>query len=194
MIGSAWRHAANVVLVASLTAVCAKAQEGGGLRRDRSGAKEAEAEAVRPKVNKQYLDRYQARKDPAVQAIVKLHGEIQANYDELAKLKAKLGDPKEGSNAAREVRAIEPRIERDRRKIEKLVADYLKPFQKAYDENKGKYDMNKSRAAKLEEQGLDKRAVSFHQDAGKFTGAMESAKREIDLTRWHLFFETGETP
>lgn len=151
--------------------------------------RDAKEAGKRPKVDEKHLAQYQARQDEEVREIVSLHKEIQGYYDEVARFRAQVDDPKEGRAARREIKGLESKIERQMKKLTKAVEDHLKPVEKVYEDNRRKYDTNKAKAAKLDESGQGDKAVTYHQEADKYTGKMEGARREMELTRWHLFFE-----
>jgi hypothetical protein len=158
----------------------------GGRRGDDNGG---DKPRKRPKVNKVYIE--QARKSKSMREIVALHDGIREAYAELTNLKA-LEEPREARKAKRKIARLEARIQRDRKKLEKLVAQKAKPLKKIYRKNKAKLDDYTARAKKHEAQGKTDKALQLHQQAAKFSGPAESAKRKIDILEWFLFFDDEE--
>ena len=154
----------------------------------KEGGKKDEDKEIRkrPKVNKVYIER--ARESKSFKPIVELYDGIQLAKNEIATLKA-IEDPKEARKAERRIRRLEGQSTRDYRKLEKLIEKKLKPYDKKYREAKRKYDTNKAKAAKMEDSGQADKATRYHQEAAKYSGPMEGAKRQIDILTWFMFFD-----
>ena len=157
---------------------------------DKEDKDAGEAELKRPKVHERHLE--SARKNRGLHEIVSLHDEIQGYYHEMANLKA-IGDPREKRKAERKIERLESKIKRQKRKLEREAERKLKPYEKTYEKNKAKFDALKDQAKELEEAGKADKATKYHQEAAKYSGPMQGAKRQIDIIRWFLFFdEAGE--
>lgn len=152
--------------------------------------KEEEAPAVkeRPKVDKTHISQYRSSKDRERHEIVSLHDEIQGYMNEASTLKG-VEDEKEKRKAERKLKGLESKISRQQKALEKAVEAHLKDYRKVYEDNKKKYDLNEEKAKELEADGKTEKATKYHQESAKLSGAMESAKREIDVTEWFLFFD-----
>jgi hypothetical protein len=158
----------------------------GGDKEEKADEKE---ELTRPKVDKRHIE--QARKSKGLREIVSMHDEIAEYYRELATLKA-IEDPREARRAERKIDRLESKIDRGKRKLEREVERERKPIEKDYEENKEKYESLKAKAEELEAADKADKATRYHQEAAKYSGPMQSAKRRIDILNWFLFFDAEE--
>jgi hypothetical protein len=132
-------------------------------------------------------------KDPGAVEIVALYNEIDRAYTEMATARnVATGEDREARKAKRDIKGYEATIKRQTRKLEIAVDHFGRPFEKDYSAAKQKFDVLNARAKQLEEQGHEKRATEAYQQANRYTGQMESAKRQLDAVRSFLYFQSAE--
>jgi tetratricopeptide (TPR) repeat protein len=149
--------------------------------------------AGKPDVRAVDVDGFRKSKDPAVVEIITLYDQIDKWYTELATAKnVAAGDDREARKAKGDVKAYETKIRRQLGKLEDAVDKYTKPLEKAYDQNKSQYDALRGKAEQYEKQGQDKKATDLYQQADRYTGKMEGAKRQLDTAKSFLYFESAQ--
>ncbi len=143
-----------------------------------------------PKVDAKQLESFQ-KGNPE---IAELYESVQANIQELTSVLGQMADAsaRDKRKLEKQERSLRGDIGRDRRKLEKLLEKQIKPAEEIYLENKGKVDGYNEKAKKAQDAGEDKKAQKYAQEAAKYTGAMEGAKRKLDMLYYHTFFEGEE--
>lgn len=143
-----------------------------------------------PKVDAKQLDGFQ-KGNPE---IAELYEAVQKNISELTAVLGEMegASAKDKRKLEKQERSLRGEILRDRRKLEKLLEKLIKPAEETYLENKTKVDGLNEKAKKAQDAGDDKKAQKYAQEAAKYTGAMEGAKRKLDLLYYHTFFEGEE--
>jgi DNA repair exonuclease SbcCD ATPase subunit len=153
--------------------------------------KEGVAEA--PVATPEDVEAFRKREDPAAVEIVTLHDEIDKAYTDLrTAINVAAGDDKQARKAKTEIKALEARIRRQTRKLEAAVEKVAMPIDRDYKSTKRKYDGLQEKAKAFEDQKQEKRATATYQQADRYTGQMEAAKRTLEAVRSFLTFESAE--
>ena len=142
-----------------------------------------------PKIDQKQLESFQKSNAE----IADLYASVQGKIDELSAALEQMGgaNAKDKRKLEKQERSLRGEITRDRRKLDKLLEKQIAPAEQAYLENKGKVDGYNDKAKKAEGAGDEKKAQKLYQEAAKYNGATESAKRKLDLLYYHTFF-TGD--
>ena len=69
---------------------------------------------------------------------------------------------------------------------------FTRPLEKDYEANKSKYDALREKAVQYEKQGQEKKATELYQQADRYTGRMEGAKRQLETAKSFLYFESAQ--
>lgn len=143
-----------------------------------------------PNVNERYVESFRK----ANEDIAELYDAVQEAIDELVNVTAQLENaaPRDRRTLERRQGSLRSLINRERRKLDRILERRIKDAEAVYLQHKEKVDSNTEKAKQADEQGNDRRAQQFYQEAAKFSGPMGSAKRNLDLLYYHCFFKGEE--
>ena len=152
---------------------------------DDDGTLKVERPEKCPKIDDVRLE--QARNSKNLKELVASHDEIMGIYKELeaSRILAEGGDKKSEKN----VDKLEKKLERFRRKHEKIAEDLKKPLVRNYNKLWKKYSELQKKGDAATAQNNEKRAAKFYQESQTFTGTMEGMKTNIDNINYFSFFQ-----
>lgn len=160
---------------------------------EKEEAEEVGKKAEMPDVDPADVERFRQRKDPAAVEIYTLYDEIDKLYTELrTATNVAMGDDKEARKAKTEVKALQGKARRQKKKLDDAVGKLVTPLERSYKLTKGKFDALEEDANKLRDKGQEKAATGKDQQAARLNEEVSGAEKTLKVLRSFQYFESAD--